>query len=151
MTSQRRKRLASGDVSDDSALESDTSSLTDGETGSDGARSPPRAQGSRGAGPRSSRRAPTGSAAPRRCSMRGDRMLMRDWLQAQADRKRFPNMHWCNAEHTMIRIPWKHGSRSGWTIEDCKLYRAWAKYTGTSNNSQLLKYGRGVVAAWLSC
>jgi len=57
-------------------------------------------------------------------------MLMRDWLQQQADRRSIPNMDWCNRERTMIRIPWKHGSRSGWTIEDCQLYRAWAQYTG---------------------
>lgn len=55
---------------------------------------------------------------------------MREWLQSQANRRSIPNMEWYNKERTMIRIPWKHGSRSGWTIEDCQLYRAWAQYTG---------------------
>jgi len=57
-------------------------------------------------------------------------MLMRDWLQQQASRRSIPNMQWFNRERTQIRIPWKHGSRSGWTIDDCQLYRAWAQYTG---------------------
>lgn len=150
MTSQRRKRQASGDISDDSALESDVSSLTDGDTGSEGSEgsddrccppTPPPSAGRRqrdsarpprprvGAGSRvtSSFRAAAASSARDR---RRDRMLMRDWLQQQADRRSIPNMDWCNRERTMIRIPWKHGSRSGWTIEDCQLYRAWAQYTG---------------------
>lgn len=61
---------------------------------------------------------------------------MREWLQTQADKRSIPNMRWYNREHTMILIPWKHGSRSGWTIEDSQLYRAWAQYTGKcSSNS----------------
>jgi len=130
-----RTRQASGDVSDDSALESDVSSLVDSE---DGRRSPTptwRRRGNTRGSPRGSaaaarrdvtrRRGGRRTAAPRR-----DRMLLREWLQTQADRGGTA-VDWCNRERTMIRIPWKHGSRSGWTIDDCRLYRAWALYTGT--------------------
>ena len=131
MTSRTGRR--SDDVSDDSALESDVSSLTDGDTGfegSDDGRRPPGPPGSTGTttGPRrGGTRVMTSSSRDRG----RDRMLMRDWLQKVADQSSVPNMHWCNDERTMIRIPWKHGSRSGWTIDDCWLYRAWAEYTGT--------------------
>ena len=129
MTSQTRTRLASGggDVSDDSALESDASSLA----GSDDGRSAS-SRGRAGTGRRDLARPRPGSRAsspPRRAPKR-DRMLLREWLQTQADRRSVPGMHWYDAEHTMIRLPWKHGSRSGWTIGDCQLYRAWALYTG---------------------
>jgi hypothetical protein len=40
------------------------------------------------------------------------------------------NVTWHDTSHTQIRIPWKHGSRSGWTLDDCALYREWAKHTG---------------------
>lgn len=140
MKTQTRTRFVSDDdVSDDSALESDVSSLTDGDTGSEDGRSPqpavPRRDGTRSPRPRAiakttSFRAMTSESRDKRCATRKDRMLMRDWLQQQASRRSIPNMQWFNKECTMIRIPWKHGSRSGWTIDDCQLYRAWAKYTG---------------------
>lgn len=131
MTSQTRRRLASGgDVSDDSALESDVSSLA----GSEDGRSPSRwCAGARRVVTRPGR---TGSRATSsaRCAPKRDRMLLREWLQTQADRRSVPGMHWYNGERTMIRLPWKHGSRSGWTIDDCELYRAWAQYTGKCSN-----------------
>lgn len=133
-----RSTLTSDDVSDDSAVESDISSLTDGDTGSDGfedghsSPAPPRTVADkRPARTRvPSSRAVTSSSVEKRCATRRDRMLMRDWLQTQADRASIPGMHWYNEQRTMIQIPWKHGSRSGWTIDDCQLYRAWAQYTG---------------------
>jgi len=146
MTSQTRTRLASGDVSDDSALESDVSSLVDGDTGFDGAEDgcSPSRRGSTGARrdvartarPRAnsrmaSFRAVTSSSRNGRCAPKRDRMLLREWLQTQADRRSIPNMQWCSRERNLMKIPWKHGSRSGWTIDDCQLYRAWAQYTGT--------------------
>jgi len=139
MTSQTRTRLASYDVSDDSALESDMSSDTSSESCEDWRPSPKKSGRDVTWSPRSRpagsyRKMPVKASSlsrDKRCSTRKDRMLMRDWLQTQADRRSIPNMEWCNRQRTMIRVPWKHGSRSGWTIDDCQLYRAWAQYTGT--------------------
>ena len=80
----------------------------------------------------SSRRAMTAERREAGVSSRRERMLMRPWLQQQADDCTVANMTWYDDEHTMIRIPWKHGSRSGWTLEDCELYCAWARHTGTT-------------------
>ena len=61
---------------------------------------------------------------------RKDRMLMRPWLVSMADRNMIAHLSWYNEERTLIKIPWKHGSRSCWTLEDCQLFREWAKHTG---------------------
>jgi len=61
---------------------------------------------------------------------RKDRLLMRPWLVLMADNRIIANMSWYNEEKTMIKIPWKHASKSGWTMDDCQLYREWAKHTG---------------------
>jgi len=155
MTSQTRTRLASDDVSDDSALESDVSSLVDDDTGSersgDGRSTPrprstvPRRDTARPPRPRAATRTTsfrpvTSSSREKTSTTRRDRMLMREWLQTQADKRSIPNMRWYNREHTMILIPWKHGSRSGWTIEDSQLYRAWAQYTGRYTVHLLYRY-----------
>jgi len=29
-----------------------------------------------------------------------------------------------------FRVPWKHGSRHGWSVNDAALFQAWALYTG---------------------
>lgn len=152
MTSETRTRLTSYDVSDDSAVESDVSSLADGDSSED-CSSPPRSKSRRDVtwSPRSRacavRKTPfrsvtssSTSSRDKRSSMRKDRMLMRDWLQTQADRRSIPNMEWCNRQRTMIRVPWKHGSRSGWTIDDCQLYRAWAEYTGRPTFTLLFSF-----------
>lgn len=61
----------------------------------------------------------------------GEKLLLRQWLQKQADDETIPGLSWLDKDKTQIRIPWKHGSRTGWTIEDCHVYRAWAVHTGT--------------------
>ena len=166
MTSQTRTRRVRDDVSEDSAVESDISSLTDGDTGSESSedgRSPPRSQCRRDSTrPRAGSRTPqssfsagtsTTTSREKRCSTKRDRMLMRDRLQTQADKQSIPNMFWFNKELAMIRIPWKHGSRSGWTIADSRLYRAWAEYTGMHTlsvmyrDSRLVKQRRVIIGA----
>lgn len=57
-------------------------------------------------------------------------MLMRQWLQQQAHGGTIPGLYWYDDRRTQIRIPWKHGSRTGWTVDDCRPYQAWAAYTG---------------------
>lgn len=66
-----------------------------------------------------------------------DRLLMRQWLIMMANTTQITNMTWYNEEHTQIRIPWKHGSRSCWTLDDCQLYKAWAKHTGKYSEAQV--------------
>lgn len=60
----------------------------------------------------------------------GEKLLLRQWLQRQADNGTIPGLAWLDKDKTQIRIPWKHGSRTGWTMEDCNVYRAWAEHTG---------------------
>lgn len=69
------------------------------------------------------------------CSSKKDRLLMRPWLEQQANFCLIPNMRWYDATKTKLRIPWKHGSRAGWTIDDCRLYKAWAEHTGKYTGS----------------
>jgi len=60
----------------------------------------------------------------------GGRVLLRQWLVQNVEAECFPGMHWYNSDKTQIRIPWKHGSRTGWTVEDCQVFKAWANHTG---------------------
>jgi len=57
-------------------------------------------------------------------------LLMRRWLQKLADDGDIPGLVWMDAEHTLLRIPWCHGSRSEWNQDCCALFRAWAEYKG---------------------
>jgi len=67
---------------------------------------------------------------------RKDRMLMRPWLVSMANGNMISHLSWYNEERTQIRIPWKHGSRSCWTPEDCQLFKEWAKHTGKFRESK---------------
>jgi hypothetical protein len=70
-------------------------------------------------------------------SEREGRVLMRPWLEQQANSGEIPGLYWYNKERKEIRIPWKHGSRSGWSIDDCRVYYAWAMHTGKVNSSPM--------------
>lgn len=141
---RRRKRTYSDYVSDDSAVEADLDSGSDSEF---------------------TRVSPVGPSKPKRLrsdvvtsgvkvevvsktdycygvgdaesfAREGEKLLMRQWLQRQADQGTIPGLRWLDEKKTQIRIPWKHGSRTGWTIEDCRVYRAWATHTGRKNYTQ---------------
>jgi len=77
---------------------------------------------------------PKQSATPElrgeRCELGGERVLMRSWLKLKADAAEPNGMRWHNQQRTQIRIPWKHGSRAGWTVNDCRVFKAWAEHTG---------------------
>ena len=61
----------------------------------------------------------------------GGRMLMREWLLKQIRRADVPGLEWMCEEEGLVRIPWRHGSRSGWHEDnDALLYRRWAVHTG---------------------
>jgi interferon regulatory factor 2 len=59
------------------------------------------------------------------------RMLMREWLLQQIANKDVPGLEWFDAEKTLIKIPWIHGSTAVWTRDrHCRLFEKWAVYTG---------------------
>jgi len=57
-------------------------------------------------------------------------LLMRRWLQKLADDGDIPGLEWMDSEHTLLKIPWCHGSRSEWNQDCCALFKAWAEYKG---------------------
>jgi len=60
-----------------------------------------------------------------------ERVLMRAWLVKRVEEGQIPGLVWEDAAHTMIRIPWVHGSRHAWAIEKhSKLFQAWAEHSG---------------------
>lgn len=59
-----------------------------------------------------------------------NRMLMRDWLEREADSGTMNGLQWLNRDEKLVKISWKHGSKSGWSKEDCEVFVQWAKYTG---------------------
>lgn len=60
------------------------------------------------------------------------RVRMRRWLMTQVMSGRYSGLKWIDREKTLLRIPWKHGSRSGWSAEDGKLFESWAIQSGQS-------------------
>lgn len=59
------------------------------------------------------------------------KVLLRDWLLLQANENRIPGLRWMQVDgERYLKIPWQHGSKASWTIEDCKVFEGWAKYTG---------------------
>ena len=63
---------------------------------------------------------------------RKDRMRMRQWLVEQVETDLIDGLRWLNSEKTLLRIPWKHGSRNGWSLKDGLLFERWAHHTGKS-------------------
>lgn len=58
------------------------------------------------------------------------RVRMRKWLISQVTSGRYIGLKWIDKDKTLLRIPWKHGSRSGWSVEDGKLFESWAVQSG---------------------
>lgn len=50
----------------------------------------------------------------------------------QVSSRRYIGLKWIDKDKTLLRIPWKHGSRSGWSVEDGKLFESWAIQSGQS-------------------
>ena len=58
------------------------------------------------------------------------KLRLRDWLVMNINEGRF-GLRWeGDPKDRMFRVPWKHGSRHGWSVEDAALFQAWATYTG---------------------
>uniref|UniRef100_A0A8D0KNM8 Interferon regulatory factor 3 n=1 Tax=Salvator merianae TaxID=96440 RepID=A0A8D0KNM8_SALMN len=54
------------------------------------------------------------------------RPLIVPWLVEQLDAQRYPGVSWLNAERSLFRVPWKHGSRQSVSSEDFQIFEDWA-------------------------
>lgn len=61
------------------------------------------------------------------------RMLMRDWLEANADDGCMSGLKWLDKDLGLVQISWKHGSRAGWSRRDVEVFESWALHTGKFN------------------
>jgi len=57
-------------------------------------------------------------------------MLMREWLELKANKGDLPGLQWHDKSRKLVRISWKHGSKSGWTADDSQVFISWARCTG---------------------
>ncbi|XP_015742861.1 interferon regulatory factor 3 [Python bivittatus] len=58
--------------------------------------------------------------------MGAQKPLIVPWLVEQLDTQRYPGVSWLNAERTLFRVPWKHGSRQSISPEDFQIFEDWA-------------------------
>ncbi|XP_056397918.1 interferon regulatory factor 3 isoform X2 [Hyla sarda] len=52
------------------------------------------------------------------------------WLIRQIDNQIYPGLEWVNSEHTQFRVPWKHALRQDSSLEDFRIFEAWAIASG---------------------
>jgi len=64
-------------------------------------------------------------------------VLMREWLERKADKGDLPGLQWHDKAHKLVRISWKHGSKSGWTASDSQVFISWARCTGREHRHHL--------------
>ena len=58
------------------------------------------------------------------------RLRLRDWLVQKINEGKY-GLRWeGDPKKRTFRVPWKHGSRRGWSLDDVALFQAWALYTG---------------------
>jgi len=57
-------------------------------------------------------------------------VLMREWLERRANKGNLPGLQWYDKSRQLIRISWKHGSKSCWTTSDSQVFISWAQCTG---------------------
>jgi len=60
-----------------------------------------------------------------------DNVLLREWLERKADRGDLHGLQWYDKSRRLVKISWKHGSKSGWTADDSEVFISWARCTGT--------------------
>ncbi|XP_071808832.1 uncharacterized protein [Asterias amurensis] len=59
-----------------------------------------------------------------------ERMRLRPWLIRNIVEKTIPGLEWLDEKEQLVKIPWKHAARHGWTCDkDASLFRAWAIHT----------------------
>ena len=58
------------------------------------------------------------------------KLRLRDWLVQKIHEGKY-GLRWVgDPKEKTFRIPWKHGSRHDWSVDDAALFQAWAIYTG---------------------
>ncbi|GAB1608183.1 interferon regulatory factor 2-like isoform X4 [Argonauta hians] len=72
------------------------------------------------------------------------KVRMRDWLTSLLDEESIPGLNWIDKNKKIFRIPWKHGSRQTWKVDDAILFVRWAehggKYSKDSGNPNTKRY-----------
>ncbi|XP_036369206.1 interferon regulatory factor 2 isoform X1 [Octopus sinensis] len=63
------------------------------------------------------------------------KIRMRDWLTNLLDSKSIPGLEWLDKNKQIFRIPWKHGSRQTWKVDDADLFVRWAEHGGKYNQT----------------
>ncbi|XP_020617859.1 interferon regulatory factor 4-like [Orbicella faveolata] len=62
--------------------------------------------------------------------MHRKKLRLRDWLVQKINEGKY-GLRWVgDPKERTFRVPWKHGSRHGWSVDDAALFQAWALYTG---------------------
>lgn len=62
------------------------------------------------------------------------KLRFRDWLKQKLDNKEIPGLEWIERQRGLFKIPWKHGSRHGWSVQDdAEIFRQWAVHSGRYN------------------
>lgn len=58
------------------------------------------------------------------------KLRLRDWIVLKTNAGEY-GLKWVgDPKKKTFRVPWKHGSRHGWSQNDAALFKAWAEYTG---------------------
>jgi len=70
-----------------------------------------------------------------------DRVLMRQWLEDLANAGTLAGLQWLDQQNSLVKINWKHASKSGWSKDDSEVFVKWAQYTGLSSELFLLVRG----------
>ena len=58
------------------------------------------------------------------------KLRFREWLQQKLDSKEIAGLEWIDRSRGLFKIPWKHGSRQCWNLDDSEIFRQWAVYSG---------------------
>ncbi|XP_030835279.1 uncharacterized protein LOC115918232 isoform X2 [Strongylocentrotus purpuratus] len=59
-----------------------------------------------------------------------ERLRLREWLRKMIETQAIQGLHWIDKERQIVKIPWKHAARHGWSRDkDACLFRAWAIHT----------------------
>ena len=58
------------------------------------------------------------------------KLRLRDWLVQKINEGKY-GLRWVgDTKERTFRVPWKHGSRHCWSVDDAALFQAWALHTG---------------------
>lgn len=57
-------------------------------------------------------------------------VLLREWLELKANKGNLSGLQWYDKSQQLVKISWKHGSKSGWTTSDSQVFISWARCTG---------------------